>query len=119
MFHKLGPCQDQMLAANGTSMSVCGTGVAGSISNVLYLPDLQANLYSQKQALREGASISLSADGLVLTGFKMEFKFNGTFWVWDDVVFNLSTSSVSDTVPIFLTQLPSHLVFNVAQWRCA
>ena len=84
MFHKLEPCQEQMLAANGTSMSVCGTGVAGSISNVLYLPDLQANLCSQKQAMREGASILLSADGLVftvttITDFKMEFKFDGTF----------------------------------------
>ena len=117
--YKLEMCQDQMLAANDTSMSVCGTGVAGSISNVLYLLDLQANLYSQKQAKREGASILLSDDGLVftittITGFKMEFKFYGTFWVWDDVVFNPSTSSVSDTVPIFLTQLPSQSAFNVA-----
>ena len=59
-------------------MGVRGTGVAGSISNVLYLPDLQANLYSQKQGMREGASISLSGDGLIfavttVTCFKMKF----------------------------------------------
>ena len=42
MFHHIEPCQDQMFAANGTSMSVRGTGVAWSISNVFYLPDLQA-----------------------------------------------------------------------------
>ena len=95
-----------MFAANGTSMSVRGTGVAGSIFNVLYLPDMQVNLYSQKQAMCEGASISLSDDGLIfpvttVTNFKMEFKFDDTFWVWDDVVFNPSTSSISDAISIF------------------
>ena len=95
-----------------------GTGTAGSISNVLYLPDLQANLYSQKQAMREGSSVTLSADGLTftvttLTGFKMEFKFDGTFWIWDDVVQNTS-SPVSDTTAPLSDQLPSQSVFTVA-----
>ena len=57
MFQKLHPCNDKMYAANGTVMSVAGIGTACSLSDVLYLPDLQANLFSQKQAKREGASI--------------------------------------------------------------
>ena len=59
MFRNLEPCQDQMFAANGIVISVRGTGTASSILNVLYFPDLQANLYSQKQAMREGSSITL------------------------------------------------------------
>ena len=50
-----------------TVMSVAGIGTTALLSNVLFLPDLQANLFSQKQAMREGASIILSADGLVFT----------------------------------------------------
>ena len=84
MFTDLTTCEDVMYAANGTQIRIEGQGNAGSISNVLYLPELQANLFSQKQAMREGAKITLSTDGQT---FKVqfpnrdvtEFKFDGIF----------------------------------------
>ena len=77
-FTHMRECKEAMYAANGTSMTVSGFGTAGSIQNVLYLPD-QANFYSQKQAMREGANISPSSDGLTIftvttpTGATMQF----------------------------------------------
>ena len=38
------PHLDKMYAAKGTVMSVAGIGSAGLLSNVFYLPDLQAIL---------------------------------------------------------------------------
>ena len=48
-------------------MKVTGIGTAGTVPNLLYLPDLQAHLFSQKQAMGEGAIILLSSDGQVFT----------------------------------------------------
>ena len=81
MFQELHPCNDKMYAANGTVMSVAGIGTAGSLSIVLYLPDLQANLFSQKQAMREGASIQLSADGFVFTVTPIYIRFSYEFYI--------------------------------------
>ena len=53
-----------MYAANVSPMRVTSFGTADSVPNVLFLPDLQANLFSQKQAKREGAIIWLSSDGI-------------------------------------------------------
>ena len=88
-----------------------------SISNVLYLPDLQVNLFSQKQAMREGATITLSSDGsnftvTPTTGSPMDFKFGGTFWRWDDISPNtVSTSAVASP---FFDSLLSLSVSRVA-----
>ena len=74
-----------MYAANGAPMKVTGIGTAGTVPNVLYLPDLQANLFSQKQAMREGAKILLSNVGQVSTVTTTDdrvvhFVYDGTFW---------------------------------------
>ena len=106
-----------MFAANGTVMTVAGIGTAGSISNVLYLPDLQADQFSLMQAMREGATITLSSDGLVLTvtpqsGNLMEFTFDGSFWKWGDIISDkpqISTMDTSVSLP-----LPSLSVLTMA-----
>jgi hypothetical protein len=43
-------------------MTIGGLGTAGPFSDVLFLPDLRVNLFSQKQAMRDGSRISLSPD---------------------------------------------------------
>jgi hypothetical protein len=51
-----------MYAANGARMTIGGLGTAGPFSDVLFLPDLRVNLFSQKQAMRDGSRITLSPD---------------------------------------------------------
>ena len=51
MFTSLEPCHYLMYAANGALINVTGIGTAGTVPNVLYLPDLQVILFSQKQAI--------------------------------------------------------------------
>jgi hypothetical protein len=65
--------------------------IAGPFFNVLFLPELQINLFSQKQAMHEGASITLSADAAIFTvrtrippGGVFCFSFDGTFWIYDE-----------------------------------
>ena len=99
-------------AANGAPINITGIGTAGT---VLYLPDLQVNLFSQKQAIREGVIISLSSDGQVFTVTTaddrvMRFVFDGPFWKWNDMIpQSVSPAFVSSTsaqTP-FPTLLPS------------
>ena len=83
----LQSCECVIYAANGSAMRVTGCGAAGTFPNVLYLSNLQANLFSQKQVMREGATISLSSDGKVFTVTTsddrvMRFIFDGTLWKW-------------------------------------
>lgn len=89
MFSSLQTCKRVMYAANGVAMRVTEYGTAGTIPKVLYLPNIQANLFSQKQAMLEGAIISLSSDGKVFTVTTaddrvMRFVFDGTFRKWID-----------------------------------
>jgi hypothetical protein len=78
-----------MYAANGALMPIGGLGTAGPFSNVLFLPDLSVNLFSQKQAMHDGWKIILSPDARVFTvvvppNRVLDFIFDGTFWIWDD-----------------------------------
>jgi hypothetical protein len=80
-----------MFAANGNPMTVGGVGEAGPFSKVLFLPDLQVNLFSQKQVRQEGATTSLSADASIFTVIipgpprgVFAFVFDGTFWIYED-----------------------------------
>jgi hypothetical protein len=112
MFKDLKPCEDKMYAANGAAMKIEGCGTAGSISRVLYLPELQANLFSQKQAKREGAKISLSTDGNIFTvvtteGLTMNFVFDGTFWIWKDAISKEPSNAVVKSTTETVSQLPT------------
>ena len=70
-------------------MNISGQGKAGPFEDVLCLPDLRINLFSQKQAMRQNSHIALSADAKIFqvtlpNGRTFEFVFDGTFWIWDD-----------------------------------
>jgi hypothetical protein len=66
MFHILHPCSETMLAANGAPMNISVQGKAGPFfEDVLCLPDLRINLFSQKQAMRQNSHIALSADATI------------------------------------------------------
>jgi hypothetical protein len=67
MFISLQPHDEPMYAANGALMPIGGLGTAGPFSNVLFLPDLRVNLFSQKQAMHDGWKIILSPDARVFT----------------------------------------------------
>jgi hypothetical protein len=89
MFISLQPHDEPMYAANRALMPSGGLGTAGPFSNVLFLPDLRVNLFSQKQAVHDGWRILLSSDARVFTvilpsGRALNFVFDGTFWIWDD-----------------------------------
>jgi hypothetical protein len=89
MFNILRPCSETMLAANGAPMNISGQGKAGPLEDVLCLPDLRINLFSQKQAMRQNSHIALYADATIFkvtlpNGRTFEFVFDGTFWIWDD-----------------------------------
>jgi hypothetical protein len=78
-----------MYALNGARMTIGGLGTAGPFSDVLFLPDLRVNLFSQKQAMRDSSRITLSPDAQIFTVVLppnriLEFIFDGTFWIWDD-----------------------------------
>jgi hypothetical protein len=78
-----------MYAANGARMTIGGLGTAAPFSNVLFLSDLRVNLFSQKQAMRDGSRITLSPDAQIFTvvfppNRTFKFIFDGTFWIWDD-----------------------------------
>jgi hypothetical protein len=66
-FHSLVAHDEPMYAANGTHMTIGGLGTAGPFSDVLFLPDLRVNLFSQTQAMRDGSRITLSPDAQILT----------------------------------------------------
>lgn len=108
MFSVLNPHDESMFAANGNAMTVGGIGDAGPFSKVLFLPDLQITLFSQKQAMKEGASISLSADAtiysvLTRTGATFCFVFDGTFWVFENATPTHNASFLSDSSVLFVS----------------
>jgi hypothetical protein len=89
MFQTVRPCTETMFAANGAPMPISGIGHAGPFDHVLFLPDLRINLFSHKQAMRQGEGVKLSPNGQIFTvtlgsGRKLEFIFDSTFWIWDD-----------------------------------
>jgi hypothetical protein len=99
-----------MFAANGNRMAVGGIGKAGPFSRVLFLQDLQVNLFSQKQARQDGGTISLSADASIFTVIipgpprgVFVFVFDGTFWIYEDA---------APASPQFL------LIKKNKKWRC-
>jgi hypothetical protein len=89
MFNSLQPHDVPMYAANGALMPIGELGTAGPFSNVLFLPDLRVNIFSQKQAMHDGWKIILSSDARVFTvvvppNGVLDFIFDGTFWIWGD-----------------------------------
>jgi hypothetical protein len=83
-FHSLVAHDEPMYAANGARMTIGGLGTAGPFSDVLFLPDLRVNLFSQKQAMRDGSRITLSPDAQIFTvvllpNRTLQFIFDGTF----------------------------------------
>jgi hypothetical protein len=80
-----------MNAANGSEIIINGEGDCQNIHRVKHSDDLHVSLFSQRQAMSEGARITLSPDGHIFTvntaspnSCTLHFIYDGQFWIWED-----------------------------------
>jgi hypothetical protein len=91
MFSTFRECSSSMNAANGSVISITGEGDCYSVHRVKYSPQLSVSLFSQRQAMEENATITLSTDGRIYTvvtappeSMTLSFVYNGHFWMFED-----------------------------------